>query len=46
MTPCGVGRNLETIEEDCFVGEEGVVGKEVAVGMVATHSCLTLNTKS
>ena len=39
MTPRGVGRNLEAIEEDCFVGEE------VAVGKVAAHSCLTLNIK-
>ena len=39
MTPCGVGRNLEAIEEDCFVREE------VAVGKVAAHSCLTLSIK-
>ena len=39
MTPPGVGRNLEAIEEDYFVGEE------VTVGKVAAHSCLTLNIK-
>ena len=39
MTPHGVGRNLEAIEEDCFVGEE------VAIGKVAANSCLTLNIK-
>ena len=37
MTPHGVGRNLEAIEEECFVGEEVVIGKVVA------HSCLAIN---
>ena len=35
----GIGRNLEVIEEDCFVREE------VAVGKVVARSCLTLNIK-
>jgi hypothetical protein len=38
MTPRGVGRNLEVIEDIlCFVGEE------VAVWKAAAHLCLTLN---
>ena len=37
MTPRGVGRNLEAIEDICFVGEE------VEVGKAAAHLCLTLN---
>jgi hypothetical protein len=37
MTPRGVGRNLEAIEDICFVGEE------VALWKVAAHLCLTLN---
>jgi len=37
MTPRGVGRNLEAVEDICFVGEEVEVGKE------AVHLCLTLN---
>ena len=41
MTPRGVGRNLEAVEDICFIGEEVEVGKEVAVGKVATHLCLT-----
>jgi hypothetical protein len=40
MTPRGVGRNLEAVEDICFVGEEVEVGKEV---VVAAHLCLTLN---
>jgi hypothetical protein len=49
MTPRGVGRNLEAVEDICFVGEEAEVGKEVAVGKevvagkAAAHLCLTLN---
>jgi hypothetical protein len=43
MTPCGVGRNLEAVEDICFVGEEVELGKEVVVGKAAVHLCLTLN---
>ena len=32
MTPRGVGRNLEAVEDICFVGEEVEVWKEVVVG--------------
>jgi hypothetical protein len=39
MTPRGVGRNLEAVEDICFVGEEVEVGK----GKAAAHLCLTLN---
>jgi hypothetical protein len=42
MTPHGLGRNLEAVEDICFVGEVEV-GKEVAVGKAAAHLCLTLN---
>jgi hypothetical protein len=40
MTPRGVGRNLEAVEDICFVGEEVEVGKEVVVGKAAAHLCL------
>jgi hypothetical protein len=43
MTLRGVSRNLEAVEDICFVGEEVEVGKEVAVGKAAAHLCLTLN---
>jgi hypothetical protein len=49
MTPRGVGRNLEAVEDICFIGEEVEVGKEVAVGKemvvgkAAVHLCLTLS---
>jgi hypothetical protein len=37
MTHHGVGRNLEVVEDICFVGEEVEVGKEVVVGKAAAH---------
>jgi hypothetical protein len=43
MTPRGVGRNLEAVEDICFIGEEVEVGKEVAIGKAVAHLCLTLN---
>jgi hypothetical protein len=43
MSPRGVGRNLEAVEDICFIGEEVEVGKEVARGKAAAHLCLTLN---
>jgi hypothetical protein len=43
MTPRGIDRNLEAVEDIWFVGEEVEVGKEVAVGKAAAHLCLTLN---
>jgi hypothetical protein len=30
MTPRGVGRNLEAVEDICFIGEEVEVGKAAA----------------
>jgi UDP-3-O-[3-hydroxymyristoyl] glucosamine N-acyltransferase len=48
MTPRGVGRNLEAVEDICFIGEEVEVGKEMAIRKEvvvgkAAHICLTLN---
>jgi hypothetical protein len=45
MTPRAERRNLEAIEKNYFIEEKLAVGKEVAIGKVTAHLCLTLNIK-